>query len=153
MLTRQLTSGWTDGLETLHRFNMDSIIVSRKWVYKAGHAPHDWMHVVLDHVEKVWIFAIVRLSDNQGLRKVTTCMDARFAFQANDELLEYLKAHEEEWLDNQPIEIPQSWVNSAEDDTAPVSENFSPTRLTRARAFRNLLSATLQSGRTLSPET
>ncbi len=134
MLTRQLTSGWIDGLETLHRFNMDSIIVSRKWVYKAGYAPNDWMHTPLDHLEKVWIFAIVRLSE-QGLRKVTACMDARFAFEANDELLQYLKAHEEEWLDNQPIEIPQSWMNSAEDDTAPVSEDFVPTRLTRARAF------------------
>ena len=151
MLTRQITSGWIDGLSTLHRFNMDSIIVTRKWVYKAGHEPDDWMQVVLEQGEKVWIFAIVRLPD-EGLRKVTACMAARFAFEPNDELLRYLKAHKEEWLDNEPIEIPQSWM-TAEDDTAPVSEDFVPSRLTRAHAFRNLLSATLLRERSLSPET
>lgn len=150
MLTRQISSGWIEGLETLHRFSMDSIIVSRKWVYKAGHPPDNWMQVRLEQVESVWIFAIIRLPQNQGLRKITACMAAPFAFEPNDEVLQYLKAHEEQWLDNQPIEIPPSWTNTPEDDTLPVSDDFVPRRL--FRAFETLQHATLLSGITPSPE-
>ena len=151
MLTRQLGSGWMGGLETLHRFNMDSIVVSRKWVYKAGREPDDWRYVVLEEVEKVWIYAIVR--GNEGLRKVTACMAAHFAYEPNDKLLQYLKVHEEEWLESEAIEIPSHWTNTAVDDTLPVGDEVVPRRLSRSRAFDNLLSATLLTESTVPPET
>ena len=99
---------WTNALETMHRHQLQHIIAHRTWIYSAGHPPDDWMHVTIEQVEKVWIYAIITI--HNLMHKITTCLPPQFAYENDDIIIQYLTEHTEQWKQHTIVQFPKDWI-------------------------------------------
>ena len=111
MLLRTIGDGkWFTGLEQMHRFCMNAVLVESKPIYANNNQAFDFNNLRIEDIDGVWVYVLMK--ENNKILKIIAHLDATHAFESQDRLFQFLRTHKELWLFTEPLEIPEEWISN-----------------------------------------